>query len=571
MKLGPLFLLTLFAATACRPGDPTAARQTPRPGAPSAAHAQRLTTATISDPKTFNPILAVDASSGSATEPLFEGLVRLNPQTLAREPVLAQRWEFSADGTVCTFFLRRDVRWHDGQPFTAADVTFTFAAIFDARVPNSIKHILAVDGQPVRISAPDDYTVEVRVPHPFAPLLDAIGVPILPRHVLAASLAAGTFQEQWGIETPPEKLIGTGPYRMVRYVPAQFIEYRRNPTYWRTDDGGQRLPYLEGETALIVPDQEATYLKFVAGQTDIHNPRPEEIGELRSRADQLRIAVDEIGLDTGSTFVAVNRNPRAYMRNGATDPRLGWFTDLRFLRALAHAVDKQTMIVNTLNGYGKPAVAEISPENTLFHNPNLRDYPYDLAEARRLLEEAGFADRDGDGVREDPRGHAVAFTLTTNAGNRVREKICAILAEDWAKLGLKVSYRPLEFQALVEKLNSTFDWDAVLIGFTGTLEPNNGANLLRSSGNLHLWNPNQRTPATEWEAEIDALLEQGARELDTAKRRPIYWRIQEILHAQLPMIQTVRPVTFVAYTRALRNYHPTVWGLDRPELIRFAE
>ena len=571
MRQGPLLLLLVLGATACRPGDPAAARQTPGARPPSPAPAQQLTLATISDPKTFNPILAVDASSGSATEPLFEGLLRLNPKTLVREPVLAQRWELSPDGTVCVFFLRRDVRWHDGQPFTAADVTFTFEAIFDARVPNSIKHTLTVDGQPVRVTARDDYTVEVRVPHPFAPLLDAIGVPILPRHVLGASLAAGTFQEQWGIETSPEALVGTGPYRMARYVPAQFIEYRRNPAYWRMDDAGRRLPYLDGETVLIVPDQEATYLKFVAGQTDIHSPRPEEIGELRSRADQLRVTVEEIGLDTGSTFVAFNRNPRAYTRDGATEPRLGWFTDLRFLRALAHAVDKQAMIVNTLNGYGKPAVAEISPENTLFHNPNLQDYAYDLAAARRLLQDAGFADRDGDGVLEDPQGHAVAFTLTTNAGNRVREKMCAILAEDWAKLGLKVSYRPLEFQALVEKLNSTYEWDAILIGFTGTLEPNNGANLLRSSGNLHFWNPNQRTPATPWEAEIDALLEQGARELDTAKRRPIYWRIQEILHEQLPMIETVRPVTFVAYARALQNYRPTVWGVDRPELIRFAE
>jgi peptide/nickel transport system substrate-binding protein len=357
----------------------------------------------------------------------------------------------------------------------------------------------------------------------------------------------------------------------VRYVPAQFIDYRRNPGYWRKDDAGQRLPYLEGETVLIVPDQEATYLKFIAGQTDIHNPRPEEIGELRARAEQLRIVVDEIGLDTGNTFVTFNRNPAAYTRDGASDPRLQWFSDLRFLRAVAHAIDKQAIIVNTLNGYGKPAVAEISPENTLFHDPNLQDYPYDLAAARRLLQEAGFADRDGDGVLEDPQGHAVAFTLTTNAGNRVREKTCAILAEDWTKLGLRVSYRPLEFQALVEKLTSTYEWDAVLIGFTGTLEPNNGANLLRSSGNLHLWNPNQPTPATPWEAEIDALLDRGARELDTAKRRPIYWRIQEILHEQLPMIETVRPVTFVSYKRALRNYRPTVWGLDRPELIRFED
>jgi len=229
------------------------------------------------------------------------------------------------------------------------------------------------------------------------------------------------------------------------------------------------------------------------------------------------------------------------------------------------------MIQNCLNGYGKPAVAEISPENKLFHNPDLTDYPYNLDEARRLLKDAGYVDRDGDGIIEDPAGNPIEFALTTNAENQVRQKMCSILKEDWTKLGMKVNYRPLDFQALVEKLNSTFDWDAVLIGFTGTIEPNNSANFLRSNGNLHFWNPSQPTPATPWEAEIDSLLDQGSRELDVQKRRTFYWRIQQILHDQLPIILTVRQTQFVAYKQLLRNYEPTVWGLYRPELIRIAE
>jgi peptide/nickel transport system substrate-binding protein len=241
------------------------------------------------------------------------------------------------------------------------------------------------------------------------------------------------------------------------------------------------------------------------------------------------------------------------------------------LRAIAHAMDKQAMIVNCLNGYGKPAIAEVSPEDKLYHNPHLTDYPYDLDEARRLLREGGYVDRDNDGIVEDAAGNPVEFSLTTNAGNQIREKMCSILKEDWTKLGMKVNYRPLDFQALVEKLYTTFDWDAVLIGFTGSPEPNNGANLLRSSGNLHFWNPSQSTPETPWEAEIDRLLEEGAREMDVQKRPQYYWRIQEILHEQLPMIETVRQMTFAAYRRSLRNYEQAVWGPYRPELIRFAE
>jgi peptide/nickel transport system substrate-binding protein len=544
-------------------------------GAPPASSAatpisQRLVDATISDPKTFNPILVTDNASGEALRDVFDGLLRLNPLTTEMEPDLAERWAFSDDGRVCTLFLRHDVRWHDDVPFTAHDVAFTFAAIFDERVVNSAKYVLMVDGQPPRVEVVDDYTVRLVLPRAFAPLLSALGQPIVPQHLLAAALADGTFAQQWGINTPPEQIVGTGPFRMVRYVPAQLIEFARNPHYWMKDDAGRPLPYLDSRVQLIVPNQDTAYLKFLAGQTDTHPPRPEEIADLRAKAQQLGVTVQELGLETGTTFVSFNRNPRHYVRDGQRDPRLDWFSDPRFLRALAHGFDKQAMIVSCLNGYGKPAVAEISPENKRYHNPNLTDYAYDLDTARQLLREAGFVDRNGDGIIEDAAGNAVEFSLTTNAENQVRQKMCSVLVEDWTKLGMKVNYRPLDFTTLVDKLTTTFDWDAVLIGFTGTVEPNNGANLLRSSGNLHLWNPSQPQPATAWEGAIDRLLDQGAHELDLDKRRVFYWRIQDILHEQLPMMQTVRAVQFIAFKNILQNYRPTVWGFYRPELIRLA-
>ncbi|HEX7408343.1 MAG TPA: ABC transporter substrate-binding protein [Candidatus Binatia bacterium] len=563
-----LILAAVLASlvVACRQSSEPSAR-TPA----SSSLAQRLVSATISDPKTFNPLLVVDGASAAAVGDLFEGLARLNPVTIEMEPRLAEKWEISADGTVYTFHLRHDVRWHDGVALTAADVAFTFDAIFDDRVPNSSKHTLLIDGQRVKTEIADDFTIRLILPRPFAPLINALGFDILPKHILGPALQNGTFAQSWGIDTPPEQIIGTGPYRMARYVPAQFIEFRRNPDYWMKDDAGKPLPYLDIQTVLVVPNQDTMYLKFLSGQTDAHSPRPEEVGDLRAKADELKIVVQDVGLDTGSQFVAFNRNPQHFVQNGKADPRLTWFTDPNFLKALAHAIDKQSMIVNCLNGYGKPAVAEISPENKLYHNPNLQDYAYDLDEARRLLKEGGYIDRNGDGVIEDGAGNPIEFTLNTNAGNQVRERMCSMLKEDWTKLGMKVNYRPLEFTTLVEKLDHTFDWDAVLIGFTGTTEPNNGANMLRSSGNLHLWNPNQPAPATPWEAEIDKLLDQGSGEIDVQKRPSYYWRIQEILHQQLPLIETVRATQFSAYKRSIQNFRPTVWGLYRPELIRIAE
>ncbi len=564
-------VVVVCLAAGCRSDARPATRQAAQPTALPTPHDQLLTIAQIADPKTFNPILVTDMASQVAIGDLFDPLVRLNPKTTEMEPFVAERWEHNADGTEWTFFLRQDVRWHDGQPLTADDVVFTFDAIYDDRVPNSYKYTLMIDGKRIQVDAVDPHTVRFRLPRPFAPFLNSISVPVIPKHILGETLAQGTFTQQWGINTAPGQLIGSGPYQMVKYEPAQYIQLRRNPTWWMRDAEGRPLPYLEERRLLIVPNQDTMYLKFLSGETDIHNARPEEVSDLRSRAAALNITVDELGLDTGTLFVTFNRNPHHYEANGKPAPQLSWFTDLRFLRALAHGIDKESMINNCLFGFGRPAVADISPENRIYHNPNLTDYPYDLARARQLLQEAGYVDKNGDGVLDDPQGNPVELSLNTNAGNQMREKICSILKEDWSKLGIRVNYRPLDFSLLVEKLDTTFDWDAILIGFTGSTEPNNGANLLRSNGNLHMWYPNQTRPATPWEAEIDHLVDAGVLELDEEKRRPIYWRIQEILHEQLPMIQTVRQTQFTAYQNSLRDYSQNVWGIYRPELMHFAD
>lgn len=570
-------LLLAVAGSACRSepksSEPTpAASQTPAAAAAPRAHPSHLfPAAALSDPKTFNPILITDATSSEILQEVFDGLVRLDPRSGEMGPALAERWEISPDGTEVTFHLRKDVRWHDGVPLTAADVVFTFDAIYDPSVPTSLKNTLTIDGQRIGVEALDDHTVRMKLPHAFAPLLNAIAAPIVPKHKLAAALAAGEFARQWGIDTPPDQVIGSGPYKLDKYVPAQYLHWVRNPHYWMRDDSGRPLPYLEEQTMRIVPNQDTAYLKFLAGETDIHRPRPEEVADLRSRAAERNITVQDLGLDTGTLFVSFNRNPAHYRRDGKTDPRLTWFTDANFLQAIAHGIDKSAIITNVLHGYGQPARAYISPENKQFHNPNLVDYPYDLERAKELLENGGYVDRDGDGIREDRGGTPLEFTLYTNAGNQLREKICAILKEDWESLGMTVHFKALDFGLLVEKLDGTFDWDAMLMGFTGSIEPHTASNLLRSAGNLHLWQPNQEQPATEWEAEIDRQLDIGARTLDPAGRRAAYWRVQEILNQQLPMIQLVHGPRFTASTNQLQDFAPTVWGVYRPELMHFSQ
>jgi peptide/nickel transport system substrate-binding protein len=529
---------------------------------------QTLYKSTISDPRTFNPILVTDNASGQAVGDLFDSLIRINPVSTLPEPALAESWDLADGGKTITFHLRHDVKWSDGVTFTARDVLFTMRVIYDPKIPNSQVFAMTVDGQPIKAAAPDDYTVVMRLPRPFAPIFYSIEFGIIPEHVLEPAYAAGNFNHTWGINTPGDQLVSLGPYRMDRYVQAQLIAFRRNPSYWMRDEHGGQLPRLHGQMLLIVPDQNAQYLRFKAGQTDVYSPRPEEVYGLREDAVSMNITLKKVGIDTGSLFFAFNRNPRHYVQNGVMDPHLRWFTDLNFMRAIAHAIDKRGIINLCFRGLAVPAVSDISPENKIFYDPNLKDYDYDLDLARKILDEAGYR-MIRPGVRGDPQGHPLVFKLTTNAGNSLREQMCAIFKQDLASLGITVNYRPLEFTTLVKALDSSFDWDCILIGFGGGLEPNDSGTFLRSSGNLHIWNPSQPKPATPWEAEIDRLMDQGTTVMDQHQRAPYYWRIQEILHDQLPIIETVRQIDYVAYRNTLENFNITVWGLYKPEWIQF--
>ena len=528
---------------------------------------QHMVTAAMSDPKTFNLVVSNESSTNTVVGPLFEGLLRLNVKTLEPEPMLAESWEMSDDGRVWIFHLRKGVKWSDGSPLTVDDVIFTFDVIYDPKVPTSIKDLLIIDGKPLVLKKIDDMTVSFTLPSPFAPFLNSImAADIMPKHILEQALQDGHFADSWGVDTPPEQLIGAGPYIMTKYAPAQYVKYKRNPHYWMKDEEGKPLPYLKEKTLLIVQDQNALYMKFTAGQTDVHGPRPEEVETLKAEAEKLGITIKRRGLDTGAPFVTFNRNPRHYIKDGKKDPKMNWFTDKHFLKAIAHAIDKETIIANTMHGLGKAAVADISEENKIFHNPNLKDYEYDLKKAEKLLRDGGYR-KDKDGVLRDKSGNIVEFSLNTNAGNLLREQICSIMLEDWQKLGMKVNFRPLEFNSIVEKLMSNYQWDAILISLTGGPEPHSGANVHRSSGQLHFWNPKQTKPGTKWEAKIDSLIEAGAAEMNLDKRKAIYHQIQEIYHDELPMILTVRQEEFSAYKNKLNNYDPTIWGLFKPERI----
>ena len=271
--------------------------------------------------------------------------------------------------------------------------------------------------------ASDDYTVVMRLPKPFAPLLYAIGIWVISAHVLEPVWKAGNFNHSWAINTPPREIIGDGPFKLTRYVQNQFVRFERNGDYWMKDEHGARLPRLRGKVVQIIPDANATYLRYLYGQIDIYAPRAEEVLDVRQKIKigRLHSRLQEIGIDTGERFFCFNRNPRHYMKNGVTNPKLTWFTDLNFLRAMAHLVDKQAIINLVYHGLAVPAVSDVSPANKLFYNPNLKDYDYNPKLAAEIFETAGY--HMVNGRRTDPKGNPIEFSLMTATGSPEADQI----------------------------------------------------------------------------------------------------------------------------------------------------
>ena len=537
-------------------------------------HGGRLTIATISEPLTFNMAVSNDAGSSNVLGYLFEGLTETSWLTDEVEPALAESWVRSEDGLTWTFHLRRDVNWHDGEPFTAHDVDFTFnRIIYNDDIPASSRgtfefHYLADDGSlqtdRMTVTATGDHTVQITLPVPFAPFLRTLGTAIYPEHLLAPYVEDGSFASTWGIDTDPTEIIGTGPFTIASYEPGERLVLQRNPDYWMSDADGNRLPYLDEIIHVIVEDLEAELAAFEDGGSDLHGVLGAEFAGLEPLQADGNFTIHRRGPAFGTTFLAFNVNPGSDPDTG--EPRLdpvkaGWFANTRFRQAVAHSIDKDTLIGEVQHGLGYAQWSSISPAAVEFFNPDVRRYEYDPALANKILDELGWTDRDGDGVREDAAGNRIEFTLVTNTGNTVRQRTTEVIHKGMEAIGLAVDYQAIEFGELVGQLTRTYDWETMVIGFTGGPEPHNSINLWHSSGSLHLWQPNQESPATDWEAEIDALFVSAGQELDHEARVAQYHRVQEIVAENVPLVYTTVPERLTAVRNVFGNTTPTLFGV----------
>ena len=525
-----------------------------------------LILASPTEPKSFNPITSTEPGTGKFTQFMYEGLVHINGVTLKPEPGLAQSWEVGPDGLTWTFHIRKGVVWSDGAPFSAYDVEFTFNDLIynDSINPNASRDIFLFDGKRAQVKAIDSLTAQFVLPIAFAPFLRSMSQEILPKHKFEQCVARNKFAGVLSMQTPPDSMVVTGPFTLDGFVPNQKVVFKRNPVYWQKDSAGNRLPYLSKITYLIVPDQNVELAKFKRGEIDYLMGKGEDFADLKKGEVKGGYSVFRLGSSTGSNFLLFNQNSLRDPKTGkpyVDSIKQSWFRNESFRKAVAYALDKQSMISTVYSGLGYSQWSPMSPAEGYFYNPNVPQYPYDLARAKATLAAAGFVDSNKDSILEDAGGHSVEFTFLTNSGNIERQKIAEIIRKDLLRVGFKVHFQVMDFSSLIQKMdNPPYDWDAVLLGLSGGVEPHFGKKVWHSSQNLHMWFPRQKSPSTPWEARIDSIFDAGVKELDESKRKALYDEWQLIAVDKLPLIYTVLPERVLCIANKFKNVNPSVNG-----------
>ncbi len=474
---------------------------------------------------TLDPILASDSASANLCSLVFDGLLRYGPK-LTLEGDLARSWSVRDGGRTIVFRLRPGVRWQDGAPFTSADAAFTEAAIMDPRVPSPLKSGFDLVES---VATPDPLTLVVRYRRPFAPALDAWTVGLLPRHLLQGvrDLAAAPFNR-----AP----VGTGPYVFQSWLDKQYVEFKANPSYF---GGPVRIARV---LVKFVPEPATQLLELETGGIDGMTLQP---GQYLHRSGE-------------PAFTAVARAFRypgldeyAYLGfNLARAP----FNDVRVRRALSYAIDRGELIRGSLLGLGRPCSGPYSPLMAAY-DPSVKPYPYDPARAAALLDEAGWT--RGPGGLRAKGGRPLAFTILTNQGNEARERGALILQQQFARIGVRVRVRTLEWSALISQRIDTRDFDAVLLAWQLGLDPDEYA----------IWDSSQRGPGGLNfigfdDPACDRLLEEGRTTFDPARRIAIYRAFHRRLAALQPVAFLYCPDDLSAVSLKFQGLLETPTGYD---------
>ncbi len=530
-----------------------------------------LVVAQRSEPKTLNPVTATDAPSREVIGRLTADLIHINRASQQTEPALAKSWTMSKDGRQFTVKLRHGLRFSDGSAFDAEDVVFSFKAYLDEKVHSPQRDLLIVGGKPIEVQKVDAYTVRFTLAQPYAAaerIFD--GLAMMPRHLVERAYKEDKFAQVWTLTTAPSEIAGMGPFRLKEYAPGQKLVLERNPYYWKVDGSKNRLPYLDELVFLFVGNEDAQTIRFQAGDTDIISRFSAENYALLSKEAASRgTELIDLGPSLEYNFLVFNLNDLSPKNLGKIAAKQGWFQDLKFRLAVSSAIDREGIVKLVYAGRGAPLWGNVSPSNKFWVDQTLPHPLRSLDKARELLKSAGFSWRN-DGRLVDRKGQPVEFSIIASSSNAQRSKMATIIQDDLSQLGMDVHVVPLEFRAVVDRVFNTYDYEASIMGLGGgDADPNPEMNVWLSNGGTHLWHLGETKPATDWEAQIDQLMQKQLVQLKYKERKHLYDQVQEIIAANVPYVFIATPNILVGAKKKIGNFKPaildpnTLWNVEQ--------
>lgn len=481
------------------------------------------------EPKTFNPLLVEDDPSEVIRYLTGGVLIRVNRSTQEVEPELAASWKIDKSGKRIAFQLRSGLSFSDGTPFTAEDVAATMRMVMDPKLHAPVGDAFRAGSgtAEIAVSGKDRITIEFpAVVSGMERLFDQVA--IVPA------------------KSPNNASTALGPFYVADYKAGSEVLLKKNPHYWKRDSQGRALPYLDTIRLSIQQNRTMEMVRFERGELHLINSvAPDNFEKLSAESPS---AVSDIGPGLESELLWFNQAPAAPLPGFKRQ----WFRSTAFRRAMLQAINRDDLCRVVYHGHASPAVGPISPANRHWYDSSLKPLPFDRAAALRTLAQDGFEMKGG--VLRDRQSNQVEFSVITNSGNLSREKAAAMIQQDLASIGVKLNIVTLDFASLIERLTKTFSYEACLLGFANVdLDPNLQMNIWMSSASNHQWNPNQKTPATPWEAEIDRLMQAQTAESNPAKRKRYFDRVQEIAWEQAPFLYLLNKNTLIAVSPALRN------------------
>ena len=536
----------------------------------SGIHGGKLVIAQRSEPRTFNPAMAVDQNSFGVNARIQADLIHINRATQKTEPALAKSWTVSKDGTQFTLKLRRGLRFSDGEPFDADDVLFSFKIYLDEQVHSPQRDLLIIQGKPVKVEKLDSYTVRFIFPAPYSAAERVFdGLAILPRHLLEQDYKAGKISQAWTLSTPPGKIAGLGAFRLKQVLPGDRIVLERNPYYWKIDSKGQRLPYLDELTFMAVPTQDAQVIRFRAGESQlISSLSADNFAALEPQQKAGHFKLYDAGPGLEYNFLMFNLNDDTEGRFPEIARKQKWFRDVRFRQAVSAAIDRAAIVRLVYHNRAAILATHVSPGNKQWFNSSVPAPLHSVSKSRELLTAAGFSWKP-DGSLADSAGQPVEFTIVVGASNALRGQMATLIQADLKQIGIAAAVVSMESRSVNDRVLNTHEYEAVVMGLvSGDADPTPDMNILMSNGGTHLWHMGEKTPATPWEVEIDQLMQKQLVTLNYQQRKKIYDRVQEILAQQLPLLYLVSPDILVGAQEDLGNFRPaiieqyTFWNAD---------